>query len=181
MKIIYLAAWHFYASYRFDYSYFIKLCHDHGIAVYAWFEFPQVTPLFWEEHPEWREKTATGKGRPLPLAAPDESRRPGSPGGRRLRFSGTCCSTHDWDGVNLAELNFDTNKGMADPDKFTPMNADVREEFRGEGGLRSRRSVLAGLAALLEEKPGGRGRLPPLPERPRPGIARGCSWTKSSG
>ena len=61
MKIVYLAAWHFYASYRFDYAYFIKLCHDQGIAVYAWFEFPQVTPLFWDTHPEWREKTATGK------------------------------------------------------------------------------------------------------------------------
>ncbi len=73
VKIVYLAAWHFYKSYQFDYVHFIRLCHDHGIAVYAWFEFPQITPLVWDTHPEWREKTATGKGCPLSLAAPDES------------------------------------------------------------------------------------------------------------
>ena len=90
VKIVYLAAWHFYASYRFDYAYFIKLCHDHGIAVYAWFEFPQVTPLFWDTHPEWREKTATGKDAlchwrlQMNLAQPEA--REAAPS----YFSGTC-------------------------------------------------------------------------------------------
>ena len=134
MKIVYLAAWHFYASYQFDYSYFIKLCHNQGIAVYAWFEFPQVTPLFWDTYPEWREKTATGKDAlchwrlQMNLAHPDARKA-------AVVFFRDMLSAHDWDGVNLAELNFDTNKGLADPDKFTPMNSDVRRDFREKEGF----------------------------------------------
>jgi hypothetical protein len=36
----------------------------------------------------------------------------------------------DWDGVNLAELYFESLEGVANPARFTPMNADVRAEFR---------------------------------------------------
>jgi len=31
-----------------------------GIKVYAWVELPYLTKTFWDEHPRWREKTATG-------------------------------------------------------------------------------------------------------------------------
>jgi len=133
-KIVYLAAWHFYKDYRFDYRYFINLCHNHGIAVYAWFEFPQVTPLLWDEHPEWREKTATGRdARPhwrdlMNLANPQARQAAGE-------FMENILSEFDWDGVNLAELNFDTNKGAQDPANFTPMNADVRKAFQKSGGF----------------------------------------------
>ncbi len=37
----------------------------------------------------------------------------------------------DWDGVNLAELYFESLEGAANPARFTPMNQDVRNEFRG--------------------------------------------------
>lgn len=134
IKVVYLAAWHFYRTYRFDYRYFIKLCHDSGIAVYAWFEFPQVTPLLWEDHPEWREKTATGRdGRPhwrylMNLAHPDARRA-------AKDFMRQLLTEHDWDGVNLAELNYDTNQGARDPGQFTPMNRDVRKAFQQSGGF----------------------------------------------
>ncbi len=36
----------------------IEACHREGILVYAWLELPHVSEKFWEEHPEWREKTA---------------------------------------------------------------------------------------------------------------------------
>jgi len=134
IKVIYLATWHFYRDYQFDYEYFIELCHEHGIAVYAWFEFPQVTPLLWEEHPEWREKTATGKDgqthwRYLMNLFNVEARKAAG------EFFRSILSTYDWDGVNLAELNFDTNLGTQDPHNFTPMNLDVREAFRKEEGF----------------------------------------------
>ena len=128
VKIIYLAAWHFYPRYRFDYDYFISLCHGHGIAVYAWFELPQVSPLFWEEHPEWREKTAAGDDArvgwryAMNLARPDARRAAGD-------FLRGLLAGHDWDGVNLAELSFDTDGGLDNPGRFTPLNADVRGEF----------------------------------------------------
>jgi hypothetical protein len=38
----------------------IDACHRNGILVYAWLELPHVSLGFWEEHPRWREKTASG-------------------------------------------------------------------------------------------------------------------------
>jgi hypothetical protein len=134
VKIIYLAAWHVYARYRFDYDYFIGLCHDHGIAVYAWFELPQVTPLFWEENPQWRERTADGSDArvgwryAMNLFNPD-ARRAASD------FFGRILTSHDWDGVNLAELNYDTDHGMRNPGRFVPLNEDVQREFRRRSGI----------------------------------------------
>ena len=36
----------------------IAACHREGILVYAWLELPHVSEKFWDDHPEWREKTA---------------------------------------------------------------------------------------------------------------------------
>src|SRR5262249_30101707 len=41
----------------------------------------------------------------------------------------------DWDGVNLAELYFESLEGHENPARFTPMNADVRTEFQSTTGL----------------------------------------------
>lgn len=134
VKIIYLAAWHFYPNYRFDYDYFISLCHDHGIAVYAWFELPQVTPLFWDAHPQWREKTAAGDDArvgwryAMNLFLP-EARRAAND------FFWRVLNGHDWDGVNLAELHYDTDQGMDNPGRFVPLNENVRSEFRRRTGI----------------------------------------------
>jgi len=134
IKIIYLATWHFYRQYAFDYEYFIELCHEHGIAVYAWFELPQVTPLFWEDHSQWREKTATGEDalchwRLLMNLYNPQSRE------AVKEFIWKILMDFHWDGINLAELNFDTNEGAQDPAKFTPMNLDVRKAFAAEAGF----------------------------------------------
>ena len=40
----------------------------------------------------------------------------------------------DWDGVNLAELYFESLEGAGNPARFTPMNDDVRRAFRAEAG-----------------------------------------------
>lgn len=134
VKIIYLAAWHFYRSYAFDYKYFIDLCHDSGIAVYAWFEFPQVTPLFWEDNPLWREKTATGRD-----AQPHWRMLMNlyNPAARQAvkAWMHEFLLEYDWDGVNLAEFNYDTNQGRKDPGQFTPMNSDVRAAYKRSRGL----------------------------------------------
>lgn len=134
VKIIYLATWHFYRSYAFDYEYFIGLCHDSGIAVYAWFEFPQVTPLFWDEHPLWREKTATGRdAQPhwrLLMNLYNPAARQAA-----IKWMRDLLLAHDWDGVNLAEFNYDTNQGRDDPGQFTPMNPAVRDAFKSSRGV----------------------------------------------
>lgn len=151
-KVVYLAAWHFYRHYQFDYRYFLKLCHNSGIAVYAWFEFPQITPLIWEDHPEWREKTASGRdGRPhwrylINLINPDARRA-------AKDFMWKILTDYDWDGVNLAELNYDTNKGALDPSQFTPMNRDVRKAFQQSGGFDPLELFLPGSAHYWKINP----------------------------
>ncbi len=129
IKIIYLAAWHFYENYQFPYRYFIDLCHRFGIAVYAWFELPQVTPLLWERHPEWREKQVNGEdarnGWRLPLNLFHPEGREAA-----LRFFRQMLLDYEWDGLNLAELCFDTDHGFVNPDKFTPFNREVAQLFK---------------------------------------------------
>ena len=117
----------------------IEACHREGILVYAWLELPHVSEKFWDEHPEWREKTAVLQDAQLDwrklmnLTNRDcVQRRRG--GVRRLveRF--------DWDGVNLAELYFESLEGIGNPSRFTPMNDDVRTQFRAAARLRPLRA-----------------------------------------
>ena len=106
----------------------IEACHRKAILVYVWLELPHVSEKFWDQHPEWREKTAILQDAQLDwrklmnLNNPDCFRAV-SEGVKQLvgRF--------DWDGVNLAELYFESLEGAANPARFTPMNKDIRGEF----------------------------------------------------
>ena len=129
VKVIYLAAWHFYKKYTFDYSYFIKLCHNNGIAVYAWFELPYVTQDFWTEHPEWREINAGGTDSPSSWRYLINLQIPAAREAVNTYFH-KIINDYDWDGVNLAELNFDTDRGFKNPSRFVPMNKEVRDAFK---------------------------------------------------
>jgi hypothetical protein len=40
-----------------------------------------------------------------------------------------------WDGVNIAELNYDTDHGPLNPAKYVPMNDDVRRDFAEARGF----------------------------------------------
>jgi uncharacterized protein YdaL len=134
VRAVYVAAWHFYEKWSYDFDRLIRLCHAEGIAVYAWLEFPEVTPRMWDEHPEWREKTVTGQEpqfgwrRPMNLA--NAACREAA-----YKFLDDLLDQHDWDGVNIAEVCFDTEEGMANPAGYTPMNADVRAEFTRQAGF----------------------------------------------
>jgi hypothetical protein len=134
---LHVAAWHFHERNAEQDAWLEKLiaaCHREGILVYAWVELPHVSEAFWNQHPEWREKTAILQDAQLDwrklmnLANPD-CFRAAAAGVRDTigRF--------DWDGVNLAELYFESLEGIANPARFTPMNDTVRAEFRGEHGF----------------------------------------------
>jgi hypothetical protein len=106
----------------------IEACHRNAILVYAWLELPHVSEKFWADHPEWREKTALGQDAQLDwrklmnLQNPDcRQAVAGQIHGLLQRF--------DWDGVNVAELYFESLEGASNPARFTPMNDDVRREF----------------------------------------------------
>lgn len=134
---LHVAAWHFYGPDEERDAWLrrlIEACHARAILVYAWIELPHVSERFWDEHPEWREKTALLQDahldwrRLMNLNNPD-CRRSVEAGTRALieRF--------DWDGVNLAELYFESLEGHANAARFTPMNDDVRGEFGASAGF----------------------------------------------
>lgn len=128
---LHVAGWHYYESDPANDEYLRRLiaaCHRKAILVYVWLELPHVSEKFWADHPEWREKTAILQDaqldwRKLMNLTNRESFAAVSTGVEGLlgRF--------DWDGVNLAELYFESLEGADNPARFTPMNRDVREEF----------------------------------------------------
>jgi hypothetical protein len=137
ISALHVAAWHFWERDAPSDEYLrglIDACHRHGIAVYAWLELPHVSEKFWAEHPEWREKTAMLSDaqldwRKLMNLTNREAFAAVSKGARDL------ISTFDWDGVNLAELYFESLEGHENPARLTPMNPNVRAEFNATAGF----------------------------------------------
>jgi hypothetical protein len=134
---LHVAAWHFYDPDSERDAYLKRLiaaCHANGILVYAWLELPHVSEKFWDDHPQWREKTGVLQDAQLDwrklmnLSNPD-CFRAAAAGTRDLieRFN--------WDGVNLAELYFESLEGLQNASRFTPMNDNVRAQFRAAGGF----------------------------------------------
>jgi hypothetical protein len=136
ISALHVAAWHFFEPDPEGDAYLVKLieaCHRRGILVYAWLELPHVSEKFWHDHPEWREKTAVLQDaqldwRKLMNLTNRDCFRAVSAGVNHL------VARFDWDGVNLAELYFESLEGVANPARFTPMNDDVRAEFKAQSG-----------------------------------------------
>ena len=139
---LHVAAWHFYDPdpERDEYlKRLIDACHRHGILVYAWLELPHVSEKFWADHPEWREKTAVLQDAQLDWRKLMNLQNPRL---RRRRADGLkrMMERFDWDGVNLAELYFESLEGVGNPARFTPMNDDVRAQFRAQAASTASRS-----------------------------------------
>lgn len=134
IRMIHVAGWHQYPTWTYAYERLIDLCHANGIKVYAWLEPPHVSQKFWKDHPEWQE--VNSKGEPIP------------PQWRYLMAltNKECLKTvkatykefllgYDWDGVNLAELYFESGNGLRTPQFLTPMNPSSRQEFNKKSGF----------------------------------------------
>jgi uncharacterized protein YdaL len=134
IHVVHVSGWHQYPKYNYDYKRLIDLAHANGILVYAWLEPPQVSQMFWKNHPEWREKNYKGEDVTpswrYPVALTDRQ----------------CVDTmavlykafldqYDWDGVNLAELYFEAGKGFDNPNLFTPMHPSAQKEVRKKYGI----------------------------------------------
>jgi hypothetical protein len=134
---LHVAAWHFWepdAERDAWLDRLIEACHRRTIGVYAWIELPHVSEQFWNAHPEWREKTALLQDahldwRKLMNLADRDCYRAVALGAKSL------LTRFDWDGVNLAELYFESLEGAANPSRFTPFNMNVRREFEKTGGV----------------------------------------------
>ncbi len=137
ISALHVAAWHFYEPDPERDRYLralIEACHRNAITVYAWLELPHVSEQFWNDHPEWREKTALLQDahldwRKLMNLTNRDCFHAASLGIKGLihRFN--------WDGINLAEVYFESLEGADNAARFTPMNDDVRREFRAAAGF----------------------------------------------
>ena len=135
--MLHVAAWHNVEPNPIQDEYLKKLieaCHRNAILVYAWLELPHVSEKFWADHPDWREKTAIGQDAQLDwrklmnLQNPDCRREV-------ARETNQLLQRFDWDGVNVAELYFESLEGASNPARFTPMNDDVRADFKRQAGF----------------------------------------------
>jgi hypothetical protein len=136
ISALHVASWHFYEPDAERDAYLkqlIEACHKQAITVYAWVELPHVSEKFWTDHPEWREKTAVLQDAHLDwrklmnLSNPDCVRAVSAGLESMIR-------RFDWDGVNLAELYFESLEGASNPARFTPMNDNIRAQFRAQAG-----------------------------------------------
>lgn len=112
----------------------IEACHRRGILVYAWMEFPHVSEKFWADHPECREQTALLQDAQLDwrkLIDLSDS----ACSGRVKQGAASLLSRFAWDGVNLAEIYYESLEGAQNPARFTPMSASVRKAFTKDAGF----------------------------------------------
>lgn len=133
---LHIAAWHYFEPDAQRDAYLNRLigaCHRNAIQVYAWLELPHVSEQFWSSHPEWREKTALGMDAHLDWRKLINLRNPDCVRSVRAGVE-DLLRRFDWDGVNLAELYFESLEGHHNPARFTPMNDDVRREFQAMAG-----------------------------------------------
>jgi len=134
---LHIAAWHYYEADEARDAYLRKLigaAHRNAIHVYAWLELPHVSERFWQDHPEWREKTATGADAHLDWRKLMNMRNRDCALAIKAGVE-DLLRRFDWDGVNLAELYFESLEGHQNPSRFTPLNKDVREEFQSLAGF----------------------------------------------
>jgi hypothetical protein len=132
-----VAAWHYFEPSPDSDDYLRRLiaaCHRNGILVYAWLELPHVSEKFWADHPEWREKTAILQDAKLDWRKLINLDNRQSFAAVRTGVA-ALLDRFDWDGVNLAELYFESLEGAANPARFTPMNDDFRREFQAAKGF----------------------------------------------
>jgi hypothetical protein len=119
---------------------FIENCHNLGILVYSWLELPTVNSEFWIAHPECREKTATGRDAKVDWRQLIALEIPHCMAAVKSEIK-TLLEAFPWDGVDVAELYFDSPTGFDARDNFTPMSDKFRDDFishsvaAGEAGV----------------------------------------------
>lgn len=131
---IYAAGWHVYPEWTYEYERLIELAHQNAMLVNLWLELPHVNEVFWLDHPEWRERTATGEeafigGRQL-MALEEPACLEAA-----FEWISDFIEKYDWDGIHLGEIYFESNDGPGRPDRFTPFYSSVRERYKSIHGF----------------------------------------------
>ncbi|MFP4379056.1 MAG: DUF2334 domain-containing protein [Candidatus Sumerlaeia bacterium] len=134
VRVVYATASHVYPEWTYDYERLIDLCHDNAILVYAVFEPPFVHEKFWRENPEWREQNvmgeAFGEERGMTMALSDPyCLRAALHEWRNMLLS------HDWDGVLLDRVGWQSTKGPEHPETQAPFHPSARDAFLQQYGF----------------------------------------------
>jgi hypothetical protein len=134
IKIIHAAGWHQHPTWSYNYTRLIEACHARGMLVYAWLEPPHVSEKFWRQYPQWQE--VNYRGEPIPpqwryLEALTDSACLEKVKSEYANF----LNAYDWDGVNLAELYFESDRAQRNPRLYTPMHPSARKEFKTKNGF----------------------------------------------
>jgi len=101
--------------------------HARGIQAYAWLEPPMVGLGLWAAHPECREKTRSGRDAVVDWRSLIALESPACFELAWRVWSGLL-KDFDWDGVNVAELYFETG----DANRETPFHPSALAEFGGD-------------------------------------------------
>lgn len=128
---LHVAAWHYWEpdTQRDQWlKALLAACRRNAILVYAWVEFPHVSEKFWDDHPEWREKTATLQDAHLDWRKLMNLADPACAKAVAVGLT-ALTARFDWDGINLGELYFESLEGPVNPARFTPFNDTVLGEF----------------------------------------------------
>src|SRR5437762_1399163 len=88
-------------------SFYSSGCASNGMLVYAWLDPPQVSEKFWTEHPEWQELNYKGEAVRPSWRYPMALTSPACMAAVKGIFK-EFLEKYDWDGVNLAELYFES-------------------------------------------------------------------------
>jgi len=131
---VHLSSWYDVRQCRDFFKQFITACHEKGILVYSWLELPMVTREFWNAHPEWREKTATGEDARVDWRLLMALEIPGCMEAVKTEIK-KGIDAFDWDGVDVAELYFESPLGVEEPENFTPLSNVVRDDFKSRYGV----------------------------------------------
>jgi hypothetical protein len=120
---------------HYDYAQFVRVMHESNIKVMAWLEWPHVNFSFGSQHPECREKTATGKDARIFWREHVALEVPGC-FEKAWAETKLILDSAPFDGVNLAELYFEAaGDGPKNPAEYTPFNDAVISEFTKRGGF----------------------------------------------
>lgn len=114
---------------------FIHHAHSNGIRVYLWLELPMVTEQFWINHPEWRQKTASGQEAKIDWRYLMALEDPACMAAVKSYYE-RILNDYDWDGVDLAELYFESpGYGLDVVELFTPMSDAFRTTYEKTYGI----------------------------------------------
>jgi hypothetical protein len=136
LRAIHLSAWYFWDSTANDawLQALIAACHRHGVLVYMWLELPHVSQGFWNANPQWREKNALLQDAQVYWRLLMNLQNPDCVNAIVAGLN-SLLSRANWDGVNLAELYFESLEGTTDLAEFTPLNDNIRSGFQAQGGF----------------------------------------------